>query len=182
MGYLWLLLPTPHVYFQEFQCLLNVSKWQKAVRSRLDSETYCPTLPGLELPISVSSHLLLELAHDISHGPAAIICPLLLSENKVRVEIGTTVLLQGFLLSAQYNGPLGRGRNRVTVVLRWNSIEQESTIVADFNTALSVTDRLSRQKLSVCRKPEEYNKLLSSEHVENTAPTIIECVFGRNME
>ena len=88
------------------------------MRSRLDSETYCPTLPGLELPISVSSHLLLELAHDISHGPAAIVCPLLLSENKVRVEIGTTVLLQGFLLSAQYNGPLGRGRNRVTMVLR----------------------------------------------------------------
>ena len=63
----------------------------------------------------LKSHLLLELAHDISHGPAAIIHPLLLSKNKVGVEISTAILLQGFLLSTQHNGPLGRGKSRMTM-------------------------------------------------------------------
>lgn len=67
------------------------------------------------------SYLLLELAHDISHGPAAIVHPLLLSEKKVRVEIGTTGLLQGFLLSAQHDGPLRRGRRRVIMEVRWKN-------------------------------------------------------------
>lgn len=77
--------------------------------------TVQPSAHGLELPITVRSHLLLELTHDISHGPATIVCPLFLSENEVRVEIGAAVLLQGFLLSAQHDGPLGRGRSRMTM-------------------------------------------------------------------
>ena len=60
------------------------------------------------------SHLLFELAHDISQGPAAVIHALLLSENEVRVEISTTALLKGFLLAAQHNGPLQRGEGKVT--------------------------------------------------------------------
>jgi hypothetical protein len=78
--------------------------------------TYCLTAhPPSPESHPCQSYLLLELAHDISQGPAAIIHALLLSENKVRVEVSTAVLLQGFLLAAQHNGSLQRGEVGVTV-------------------------------------------------------------------
>lgn len=93
------------------------------------------------------SHLLLELAHDISHGPAAIVHPLLLSEKKVRVEIGTTGLLQGFLLSAQHDGPLRRGRRRVTMELR-----QKNTRKGRRKWGYRINEKSTRQKLTEDKK------------------------------
>ena len=87
-------------------------------RVRLLNTLSNPNSPRSRTACRYEPHLLLELAHDIRHGPAAIVHPLPLSENEVGVEIGTAVLLQGFLLSAQHDGPLRRGKRRVTLGLR----------------------------------------------------------------
>lgn len=131
MGYLWPVLPTPsklhHIFPKESHYLLKVGQWRKAgevtVRPRNPLSNLISPKPGNAY--HYQSHLLLELAHDISHGPAAVIHPLLLSENEVRVEIGTAGFLQGFLLSAQHNGPLRRETRRVTMGLRWKNTRKE---------------------------------------------------------
>lgn len=165
-------------YFQEFQHMLNVNRWQKAVR--LHPETYRPTLsprPGTAYHCLISPSSWADSWHQ--PWPSCHRMPPLSQWKRSQGwnrRCGSSARLSAFC-PARW-GP-GKREKQDDYELRWKNTEQESsTVMGDFNTAFSVTDRLRRQRVKNLKST--INKLHSCEH--RAAPAPRECTFWTNME
>lgn len=144
--------------------MLNVNRWQKAVR--LHPKTYCPTLssrPGTayHCPISPSSWA------DSWHQPWPSYHRMPPLSQWKRSQgwnrrCGSSARLSAFCPA---RWAPGKREKQDDYELRWKNTEQESsTVMGDFNTALSVIDRLRRQRVKNLKST--INKLHSCEHRE----------------